>query len=194
MISVTSLSVKVGDLIIPAWRRMVEFLASLPVLPGVGVLITNTPRGTIVNARSAVLGFSGSFSMGTPVAGMIVIGPGYCNAKVPTISGDPLIPEKTTATAPKLKLKEKEFDATGRSWICLEIEVDAAGKPIEKDPLRIVQAKHPFFTEQKTIGRFPLAVLYRAEAKDGFGRLHRIVFHDLQHRYEPTKKRHFFFV
>jgi hypothetical protein len=194
MISVTSLSVKVGDLIIPAWRRMVEFLASLPVLPGAGVLITNTPRGTIVNARSAVLGFSGSFSMGTPVAGMIVIGPGYCNAEVPTISGVPLIPEKAGGQAAKLKLKESDFDTTGRSWICLEIEVDAAGKPIEKNPLRIVQAKHPFFTDKPTIGRFPLAVLFRADAKQGLGRLHRIVYHDLQHRYDPTKKRHFFFV
>jgi hypothetical protein len=194
MISVTSLYVKVGDLIIPAWRRMVEFLATLPVLPGVGVLITSTPRGTIVNSRAMMLGFSGAWAMGTTGTSELTIGDGYCNALVATIDGKPMIPPKSTESRPRLKLKESLFDTTGRSWICLEIEVEADGKPIKKNPLRIVQAAHPYFTEKPTIGRTPLALLFRAEAKTGTGQLHRIAYHDLQHRYDPSKKRHFFFI
>ena len=194
MISVTSLYVKVGDLIIPAWRRMVEFLASLAVLPGVGVLVTSTPRGAIVNARAFVQGFSGAWAMGTTGTSSLTIGDGYCNSAVPTVNEEPLIPTKAATPRPKLELKESLFDKTGRSWICLEIEVDATGKPIKKNPLRIVQAAHPYFTSARTIGRTPLAVLYRGEAKTGIGQLHRIAYHDLQHRYDLGKKRHFFFV
>lgn len=194
MISVTSLYVRVGDLIIPAWRRLVECLATLPVLPGVGVLITSTPRGTIVNARAAVLGFSGAWSMGITAGTSVTIGDGYCNSLSPTIDGQPLIPVKSGAQRPTLKIKDALFDKTGRSWICLEIEVDATGKPIKENPLRIVQAAHPYFTENRQAGRTPLSVLFRGEAKTGLGQLHRIAYHDLQHRFDVGKKKHFFFV
>lgn len=190
MISITSLYVRAGDLIIPAWRRLVEGIASLPVLPGVGVLLTSTPRGTIVNSRAAVVGFSGAWSMGTPSGGALEIGDGYCNAKVPTIEGKPLIPN--VAPRPPLKLKEALFDKSGRSWVCLEAEVDASGKPIAKDPFRLVQAAHPYFTDKKEIGRAPIAVLFRGQAKSGLGQLHRIAYHDLQHRFDG--KRHLFFI
>jgi hypothetical protein len=158
------------------------------------VLITSTPRGTIVNSRAMMLGFSGAWAMGTTGASELTVGDGYCNALVPTIDGKPMIPAKASESRPRLALKESLFDTTGRSWICLEIEVGADGKPIEKNPLRIVQAAHPYITEKPTIGRTPLAVLYRAEAKTGIGALHRLAYHDLQHRYDPTKKRHFFFI
>lgn len=189
MISPRDLYVRAGDLVIPAWRKLVECLASLPVLPGVGVLVTRTPHGTVVNSRAFMVGFTGSWAMGggSLDAGEIAIGDGYVNATVPFVGELLLMPKDAKATRPKLKVDQKLMDESGRSWICLEAEVDADGKPIKKRPFRIVQAKHPYFTDSALIGRTPLAVMLGRD-------FHRLAYFDLQYRFDAGKKKHFFFV
>lgn len=184
MIDIRSLYVRAGDLVIPAWRKLVSALQTLPVLPGVGVLITRTPRGSVVNARAFLKGFIGAWAMGTPTAAEIRVGEGYLNAEMPADAGP---------KAKAVPLSEKTFDKTGRSWIVLEVTVGDDGATDPKKT-RIVQADHPYRAERKQIGRTPLAVLYRGEAKKGFGVLHRIAYFDLQHRYNAATGRHFFFI
>lgn len=190
MIDPRSLTVRVGELVVPAWRRLVSALRQLQILPGVGVLLTRTPDGVIVNLRSAVQGFTGSFPVslrGTAVE----IGDGYVNGDVPQIDGKPIIPTDGKPR-PTLPLKEDAFDATGRSWICIQKVVTPDGKPTS---LSIVQAAHPFRTTDPLAGRHPIAVLVRKPTETkGFGTIHRIAFFDLQHRFNPGTKKHFFFV
>ena len=194
MISVKDLYVKAGDLVIPAWRRMVEFLSGLPVLPGVGVLVRRTPRGSIVSSRAFVKGFSGSWGVSEP-GDKTVIGDGYVNGVLPSIDGKRLTPQGTEKNRPTLKITPKKFDKTGRSWICVEVELKEGQQRFdEKDvkALRLVQADDPFKTGSKLIGRHPVACLYRGKAKAGLGVVHRMCYFDLQHRY--LNGRHFFFV
>jgi hypothetical protein len=183
VIDVRSLSVRVGDLVIPAWRRLVSALETLKVLPGVGVLITRTPRGSVVNARAFLAGFTGAWSAGAPTERGIRVGPGYVNA----IQAPDTLPD-----ADLIPWDDKTYDDDGRSWLVLEVEVSTAGR-IDPEKIKILQADHPFRTDNKLIGRTPLAVFYRGQG-EGFGTGHRIAFFDLQHRYNPGTGRHFFYV
>jgi hypothetical protein len=184
VIDVRSLSVKVGDLVIPAWRRLVSALETLQVLPGTGVLISRTPRGSVVNARAFLAGFSGSWSIAAPSADGLRVGAGYVN-------GD-LVPG-TGKGADPVPWSAKTYDDAGQSWLVLEVPVTSTGLHIP-EKMRVLQADHPFRSGDKLVGRTPLGVFYRGEAGAGFGQAHRIAFFDLQHRYNPGTGRHFFFV
>lgn len=181
MIDVRSLSVRVGDLVIPAWRRLVSALEQLQVLPGVGVLVTRSPRGTIVNSRAALKGFIGSWAVS--IAGnKATVGEGYVNASPPQK------PKKN-----EIILSHDKYDKDGRSWIVLEVRVNDGGL-LDPKSITLLQSDHPYRTGDRLAGRTPLVVLVKksAASKAGWGTLHRIAYFDYQHRYREG--RHFFTV
>jgi hypothetical protein len=184
MVDIRSLSVRVGDLVIPAWRRLVAALQTLAILPGVGTLITRTPRGSIVNARAWLVGFTGSFAVNIVGARSVRVSNGFLNGEQVADTGPQGLP---------IPIDESLFTDLGRSWICLEVVVDATGV-LQKERTRIVQADHPTRTAARLIGHHPLAVFNRGTQTRGFGTLHRIAYFDLQHRYNPGTRRHFFWV
>lgn len=183
MIDIRSLSVKVGDLVIPAWRRLVAALQTLQVQPGVGVLITRTPRGSIINARAWLMGFRGSWDIGAPTKKGVRVGYGYLNGK--------LVPN-TGPEAKPIPWSEMKYSDTGHSWLMLEVPVTAGGFA-EVEKAKLVQANSPHFAAG-AVGRTPIAVAYRGSAGTGFGQMHRIAYFDFQHRYNAGSQRHFFFV
>jgi hypothetical protein len=192
-VKITDLSVRAGDLVIPAWRRMVAYLAGLTVLPGIGVLVHRTPKGTIVSARAFLKDFSGSWGIGS-LGPKTIIGDGYVNGLMPSIKGKRLTPAGSEKNRPTLEVTEKKFDKSGRSWICVEVELtddEVRINPDRPEALRIVQADHPYQSGDKQIGRTPLALLYRGK-NPGLGKIHRIAYFDLQHKF--SNGAHFFFV
>jgi hypothetical protein len=182
MIDVRSLSVKVGDLVIPAWRRLVSALLTLPILPGVGVLVTRTPKGSVVNARAFLKSFTGSWAP-LVAGGEVRVGAGYVNGELVPGTGEEGTP---------IRWNEKLYDDQGRSWLVVESVVTATGLHVP-EKARVLQAAHPYRSGEKLAGRAPLAVFYR-KGKSGVGQMHRIAYFDLQHRYNPGTARHFFFV
>jgi hypothetical protein len=187
MIDIRSLSVRAGDLVIPAWRRLVQALQQLPVRPGVGVLVTRTSRGSVVSARAWLVGFAGSWTITPPTKAGLRVGTGYLNGK--------LVPA-TDPKAKPLRWDKKLYDKQGRSWVVLEIEVNAAGLVAEKNGVRLAQSDHPFRAPSKLIGRAPLAVFVRPADSKGeeVGTMHRIAYFDLQHRFHPGTQRHYFYI
>lgn len=168
------LFVRPGDLVLPAWNRLLEFGRTLTIYSGPGILVA--PRiggGVTISARAWVRSFDHPWK--TALNGAFAeIEPGLVNGFEPLIDGIPMS-GKDNGPRPRLKLDDSLFDKTGRSWISIELTRTDAGKI---DKLRIVQTDIYLGQDGGTlevkprIALEPIAMLKRAPAdRSGFGKL-----------------------
>lgn len=199
-----SLYVRGGDLVLPAWNKLVAFMAANRIRAGDGVVISRSPLGVLISAKRNLSSFRGAFRISFE-GEKIKVGRGFVNGLEPLIEKIP-ITGTDKLPPPSLALKEDKFDETGRSWICIIGKVDPKSG-------RIVEPKKG--TDGKTSGKLelwieqrdnrtdpddllaikPIAMLKRpAKEKKGFGTLHQIALFDYQHRsaFQNKRWRHFF--
>ena len=188
--------VKPGDLVLAAWNAVVGAMNSLVVLPGRGILLTRHPSGCVINARSAINGFSGAWKVSAGTKS-VKVARGFVNALEPMI-GDALLSEA------EIPYKATDFK-DGRLWVGIKVTVDpATGKMknstqttlTEKDLTVVVQNTPLSGDATGTTGFHPLALLLEKPTV----RAVQIAYFDYQHstakKPEGTGKgyRHFFHV
>ena len=201
--SFRNLFVRRGDPVLPAVNELSRLQKSLRILSGRGILLGRGPQGVRINARAAVVGFTGSFAVRKSGKGA-TFGAGYVNGLMPVLDGLPIVGTDKKA-APILKLRVDEFDGTGRSWLCLKATIDKeSGRIIQpkegeggSPELTIVQRKSNSAgdTDDDAIGYHAIAVLFRGENdRQGLGDVHQIALHDYQHKTarQDGRWRHFF--
>lgn len=198
---IRDLNVRRGDLVLPALKKLIAYCRELRILPGRGILLTRTLRGVVVNARRAVVGFTGSWNVAMS-NDQIKVGRGFVDGLQPVIDGKPIsgIDDKGNDIKdgqPSLKLDANLYEQ-GKSWIAIRGECNPeTGKiltPKDQPPkLTVIQTKI-LTSEEDTIFLHPIAMLRRpAEAKAGFGNLYQIAFFDYSHwvSKQNGKWRHF---
>lgn len=194
-----SLNVRKGDLVLPAWRRLLEVLGSFRLRAGPGVLLRRSRLGVLVSARSALRGYTGAFPVDLQ-GDSVKVGEGYISGLLPLIDEVPLT-GTDKKPQPSLKLRADRFDDTGRSWVCAVGKVDSeTGKIIQpvkgvgKLELRVEQ-RDSLTDEDDTLAIKAIAMLKRpVREKQGFGTLHQIALFDYQHMSAKQNERwrHFF--
>jgi hypothetical protein len=193
------LFVRPGELVLPAWNRLVEFGRTLTIYSGPGILVS--PRiggGVTISARAWVKNFDHPWK--TTLNGTSAeINPGLVNGLEPLIDGIPMS-GKDNGARPRLDLDDKLFDKTGRSWISIELTRTDSGKI---DKLRIVQTDIYLGQDGGTLEHKPrlvlepIAMLKRARTdKGGVGKLSQVRFFNVTgwrvNLKNPGGPRHFF--
>ena len=186
--------VKAGDLVLPAWREVIESLLSLTILPGRGILLTKHPGGTIINARSAIKGFSGAWKVSAGTKS-VKVARGFVNALEPMV-------KNTLLSDAEIPYKTSDFK-DGRLWVGIKVSIDPAtgkmknstqGTITEKDLTVVVQSSPLSGDSTGTIGFHPVAMLMEKPTI----RAVQIAYFDYQHstakKPEGAGYRHFFHV
>lgn len=184
--SLDQLRVRAGQRVKDAWDRLVRYLESIRLLPGPGILLRWTPRGVIVSARIPPADFTGHFAVQL-AEDRIRIGFGLVNDIEPTINGRPITGTEGEE-APELRLSESKFDDAGYSWICIEVVIDPeSGEILETEgassSVRVIQTKTRYPDEDAggNVGWKAVALLYRGQQTEGFGRLEQITYFSQEH-------------
>lgn len=198
-----TLYVRAGDLVLPAWHKLLEALRSFQLYGGRGILLSKSSLGTVVNVREQVVGFVGAWDVQRK-GSVVTVGLGLVNGLEPLINGIPITGNEKEGK-PSLKLRLDRFDKTGRSWISLRVKIDPeTGRIIQPDEkgegeleLTIEQRDNLLRADpdDSTIGFKAIAMLKRAVDDDStFGDLHQALWFDQQHRTvkQNEKWRHFF--
>jgi hypothetical protein len=209
---IKEIKVQKGERIQTAWERLVRWVDTLKVVPGEGVKVRETPKGTIVTVLKKRQAYSHPFKVGASEATASVRA-GTVNDQTPYIldvttknwrridnrddDGNKFDEEKS-APAMKLDLKNQEG---GKFYISLRVKPNDAGTI--KDPktdLRIVQTPTAEGLKDGA-GYYPLALCYLNASATAVEETFQIVHHNMRYLYqarkstegETTGNRHLFF-
>jgi len=209
---IKEIKVQKGERIQTAWERLVRWVDTLKVVPGEGVRVRETPKGTIVTVLKKRQAYSHPFKVGASEASVSVRA-GTVNGQTPYIldvttknwrridnrddDGNKFDPEKP---APMMKLDLKNQEG-GKFYISLRVKPNDAGTI--KDPktdLRIVQTPTAEGLKDGA-GYYPLALCYLNASTTAVEETFQIVHHNMRYLYqarkstegETTGNRHLFF-
>lgn len=206
------IKVQKGDRIQPAWERLVKWVETLKVVPGEGVKVRETPKGTIVTLDAKIRSYNHPFKAGVSDSGASVRA-GTVNGQTPYIldittknwrridnRDDEGNKFKDEQPPPAMKVDFKNSEG-GKFYLLLRVKPDKAGS--FKDPktdLRIVQTPT---TEglKDGAGYYPLALCYLNQAGNAVEETFQIVHHNMRYIYQERKSaagkttgnRHLFF-
>lgn len=210
--NIKEIKVQKGEKIQAAWERLVRWVDTLKVVPGEGVKVRETPKGTIVTVIKDPQPYRHPFKAGVSESGASVRA-GTVNGKTPYIldvvtknwrridnrddDGNKFDVEKPTPTM-RLDLKNQEG---GKFYISLRVKPNDAGTI--KDPktdLRIVQSPTAEGFKDGA-GYYPLALFYLNASRTAVDESFQIVHHNMRYLYqarkstegETTGNRHLFF-
>lgn len=210
--NIKEIKVQKGEKIQAAWERLVRWVDTLKVVPGDGVKVRETPKGTIVTVIKDSQPYRHPFKAGVSESGASVRA-GTVNGQTPYIldvatknwrridnrddDGNKFDVEKPTPTM-KLDLKNHEG---GKFYISLRVKPNDAGTI--KDPktdLRVVQSPTADGLKDGA-GYYPLALFYLNASGTAVEESFQIVHHNMRYLYqarkstegETTGNRHLFF-
>jgi hypothetical protein len=210
--NIKEIKVQKGEKIQAAWERLVRWVDTLKVVPGDGIKVRETPKGTIVTVIKDSQPYRHPFKAGVSESGASVRA-GTVNGQTPYIldvatknwrridnrddDGNKFDVEKPTPTM-KLDLKNHEG---GKFYISLRVKPNDAGTI--KDPktdLRVVQSPTADGLKDGA-GYYPLALFYLNAAGTAVEESFQIVHHNMRYLYqarkstegETTGNRHLFF-
>jgi hypothetical protein len=210
--NIKEIKVQKGEKIQAAWERLVRWVDTLKVVPGDGIKVRETPKGTIVTVIKDSQPYRHPFKAGVSESGASVRA-GTVNGQTPYIldvatknwrridnrddDGNKFDVEKPTPTM-KLDLKNHEG---GKFYISLRVKPNDAGTI--KDPktdLRVVQSPSADGLKDGA-GYYPLALFYLNAAGTAVEESFQIVHHNMRYLYqarkstegETTGNRHLFF-
>lgn len=187
---------KKGDLILPKWRALLQFIANTGIVTGPGIRVTQGPNGTLVDADASFRPWSHPFKVscdGTSAS----VRAGLVNGVSPYITDVRITgvdDEGMEVDVPEIEI---EHDGTPITYIALVlITPEASGGPVA--PIAFADTPETVFIEHVTalpeafaeggsvasLGRavYPLAALYW-EDKGILREKIQIVHHNLGHRY-----------
>jgi hypothetical protein len=210
--NIKEIKVQKGEKIQAAWERLVRWVDTLKVVPGDGIKVRETPKGTIVTVIKDSQPYRHPFKAGVSESGASVRA-GTVNGQTPYIldvvtknwrridnrddDGNKFDVEKPTPTM-KLDLKNHEG---GKFYISLRVKPNDAGTI--KDPktdLRVVQSPSADGLKDSA-GYYPLALFYLNASGTAVEESFQIVHHNMRYLYqarkstegETTGNRHLFF-
>ena len=210
--NIKEIKVQKGEKIQAAWERLVRWVDTLKVVPGDGIKVRETPKGTIVTVIKDSQPYRHPFKAGVSESGASVRA-GTVSGQTPYIldvatknwrridnrddDGNKFDVEKPTPTM-KLDLKNHEG---GKFYISLRVKPNDAGTI--KDPktdLRVVQSPSADGLKDGA-GYYPLALFYLNASGTAVEESFQIVHHNMRYLYqarkstegETTGNRHLFF-
>lgn len=182
-----------GDLVLPKWRALLQFISRTGIIPGPGVRVSSGPNGTYVDAEASFKPWNHPFKVSAS-SERVRVRAGLVNGVAPYINGVRItgVDDKgKQVEVPQLELKH---DGTPITYVAIVIVTPESGDtPIAlfntPESIRIehVTMLPRAFAEGGTVaelGRavYPIAALYWNE--DGtLRRRIQIVHHNLGHRY-----------
>ena len=210
--NIRSIRVQPGEKIQPAWVRLVKWAETLKVIPGEGIKVRETPKGTVISFQRKRETYSHPFKVGFS-GEAATITTGTVNGQTPYIldtnskdwrridnrddEGNKFKTEKPTPSM-KLDLRKQEG---GKFYLSLRVKPNDAGTIKDpKDDLRIVQTKTAE-GDKDGAGYYPLALCYLNAAQTDIEESFQIVHHNMRYLYqarksaegETTGNRHLFF-
>jgi hypothetical protein len=171
------LHVRKGDPVLPAWNKLLEWAKQFRLFAGRGVRLTRTPNGTFIVAEQRGTPWDHPFKVMVSATEATVL-LGTLNNVVPVIAGKRLDEE----SAPMLKLLGGP-NRDMRSWICLDVRVDAKTGAIDRENPKAVIITHAREPESLELGRHALAMLIWNPDRATIRRAHQITHFNLQHRF-----------
>lgn len=196
---------KRGDLILPKWRALLDFIASTGIVTGPGVRITQGPNGTIVHSDHFRSPWQHPFKVSYSSDGARVRS-GLVNGIAPFITSDVrvsgLYEDGAIADVPAI---EVESLGTTKSAIALEVTVEEGNDVTIIDDYEHFRIVHTEITddsnetiESDSLGnvRYPLSIIYWDD--DSISKTYQVVYHNLGYRFlqgsskEGRPVRHFF--
>lgn len=169
---------------------------------GVGTLVTSAQGGFTISAFGKKARFRGAWFCKMARDGAITVALGYVNGVLPAIEGRSMDGLDAQGKAdprgiPTVPIKMELFDKDGKSWVCVQVRVDANGKMIpaktaKPDDLKIIQSTR--LSPDETLGLFPIAMM-KLDAKTAIWTLRQIAYFDVQHgtrKPDKGKLQHFF--
>jgi hypothetical protein len=196
---IKEIKVQKGERIQTAWERLVRWVDTLKVVPGEGVKVRETPKGTIVTALKQRHVYRHPFKVGASEATASVRA-GTVNDQTPYIldvvtknwrridnrddDGNKFDPEKP-APAMKLDLKNQEG---GKFYITLRVmSDDDGGIEDPKTDLRIIQTETAEGNKKDGAGYYPLALCYLNASGTAVEESFQIVHHNMRYLYQTQK-------
>ena len=210
--NINEIKVQKGEKIQPAWERLVRWVDSLKVVPGEGVKVRETAKGTIITVKRKRGTYRHPFKAGASKDGASVQA-GTVNSVTPYIldittknwrridnrddDGNTFSKE---LPPPSMKVDIKKHEG-GKFYILLRVKPQDDGSI--KNPstdLRIVQAPTTDGLKDSA-GYYPLALCYLNAARSDVEETFQIVHHNMRYVYqarksakgETTGNRHLFF-
>ena len=196
---IKEIKVQKGERIQTAWERLVRWVDTLKVVPGEGVKVRETPKGTIVTVLKKRQAYSHPFKVGASEASVSVRA-GTVNGQTPYIldvttknwrridnrddDGNKFDDEKS-APAMKLDLKNQEG---GKFYITLRVmSDDEGGIEDPKTDLRIIQTETAEGNKKDGAGYYPLALCYLNASGTAVEETFQIVHHNMRYLYQTQK-------
>lgn len=200
------ITAKKGDLVLPKWEKLLDFISKTGIIPGPGIRINQGPNGTYVYADHFQRPWQSPFKVKVS-DDKATIREGSVNGLFPFISEvriSGIDDDGNEVDVPELDV---EFLGTNRSAIALVMQV------VEGDDIGIVDTPENFYIDHVTdigdepeggttadLGRvvYPLAFIYWNTDSEAIRKTHQIVHHNLGYRFvqgipkDGKPVRHFF--
>lgn len=178
------IKVRPGEPIIPAWERLVKWVASLRVIPSPDFNARLTPHGTVIRVRKGQK-FRHPFRV-VASGSMALVSEGILNDLVPTIleNGKKRRIDNRDAsgvldrnnTAPRLNLDFSKASKDGRIYISIRYTLKSGEKDAEAEIVQTDSAKGPVDGR----GYYALAMLFLTEDRKSIERTFQITHHNLR--------------
>jgi len=185
MIDLRKLRVRPGELVLPAWNRLLEWAKQFRLYAGHGVRLQRTPQGTYVIADVRQTSWNHPFKVSLAEREVIVAF-GTVQDVVPRIGKRPIDEEP----APRLRLTGGP-DPDERSWVVVDVKVN--GKSGEIDPrdkeAAVIRHVNNLNRPSTEIGRHALAMLIWDAGLASVVRVRQITHFNLRHLYQKAEGR-----
>ena len=161
-------------------NRFADAVRRYKPVASVGITLAENADCTIVTADAQKASFLHPFACSLSGSG-ITIRSGLVNLMEPTVNKKALSDPECLP----LPLQKSLYDSSGRSWICIRVEVDKTGVIAKKEGLQIIQSSAVSSggggdADVNGVGLHPIALITKE------GRLFQITYFNLSHRYLAT--------
>ena len=182
------IKVQKGENIQTAWERLVRWVDTLKVVPGEGVRVRETPKGTIVTITNKRKTHTHPFKVSASGL-LITVKEGTVNTMSPTLydqkekSWLPIATSGTDNQPPVMELDVNKI--TGNQfYINLRVVVDEIGNIVDNEEnLRIVQTEVDSGDGDEA-HYFPIAVGYLNADRTGVSEMFQVVHHNLNYIFQ----------
>jgi hypothetical protein len=187
-----AIKVQKGERIQTAWERLVRWVDTLKVVPNDGILVRETPKGTIITVRQQNQPHNHPFKVG--ISGLTVtISPGTVNSMFPFVldkSKKQWRPIMTLGLQPPYEKPIMEVDVSkfegGKFYISLRVKTNIDGSIIRADQdLQIVATKTDLGDDDGAF-YYPIAACYLNASRSYVEEYFQIVHHNLRYLYQDN--------
>ena len=192
MPDIEDIKAKKGDLVLPKWKNLIEFIRNTGVVTGPGVRIRQGPNGTYVYAEKTISSFNHPFKVTVSNLEASVTN-GTVNGVSPRLKGIPISGVAKDGRELEVPTLPIEMGEDNKSYIAIRTRLEPNnGFWSISDDTTYIQSYpsiDPTFLQGGStdiavhpVGLYPIAIVYW-EDEQTVRKVHQVVHHNLNHRY-----------